>query len=63
MTDEERKETLDELGREIADLFPEQFGSVRFNLKNGEFMSYNIETSHLPKKLLKELEKDEMYSS
>lgn len=44
----EEKIALNEIGFEVAKVLTNQYASVRFNIKNGEFMGYNLDTSHLP---------------
>jgi len=36
MLEEELKDALDELGREVADMYPGKYGSVIFDIKDGE---------------------------
>jgi len=45
--DEETKKKLDAIGYKVARVF-KGYGSVRFNIKNGEFINYNVEISVIP---------------
>lgn len=37
MTEQERNDALDEIGREVADLFPGRYGSVTFDFRDGRY--------------------------
>jgi len=49
MTEQERNEQLEEIGREVADLSPDFTGSVTFDIKEGELAGIRQESRRRPK--------------
>lgn len=52
MTENEKKVRLNEIGKEIAEMYPDLHGSMIFEFKNGKYMnknSMNLSFSTKPK--------------
>jgi len=46
---EEQEQQLEKIGEAVAHLFPEMYGNVRFNLKAGKVVNYNVTESVIAK--------------
>lgn len=50
MEQAERDNLINTIGKQLADLLPNFFGKIRYNIQDGNYVNANVEETILPKK-------------